>query len=139
MAISPPCKRLSSQHRFFVCANVSSHGWRSVFWLSTALSVFATLLLIIGLPETKYHRVQDAPPTLTSEAANLDTKTPALDNVAEKYSLPTPETASDTPSTRVGQGRPDRSQFAPFQKADKRWKQFVVRDIFTPIRVFFNP
>ncbi|GAB7353203.1 hypothetical protein MBLNU459_g3726t1 [Dothideomycetes sp. NU459] len=116
------------------------HGWRSAFWLSTALSIFATLLLVVGLPETKYHRSPGASPTLTARADNVDDTPPMSDDVVKGADVSIPGASSDSSSSfLVGQGRPNRSQFAAFQRADKRWKQFIVRDIFTPVRVFFNP
>ncbi|KAF2264312.1 MFS general substrate transporter [Lojkania enalia] len=74
------------------------HGWKSFFWLETALSAFAILLIALTFPETN-------------------------------SIVPPP----------VGKGRPSRHQFMPVQKADSRWKMFIVRDTWTPVKVFFNP
>lgn len=123
-----------------------SHGWRSFFWLSTALSAFSTVLLVFAFPETKFHRA----------AGHVSgSATPAEEQQADKHlgvpltkerEAPSSEAASDQEkseqersSTQVGKGRPSKGQFLPFQKADSRWKQFLVRDIVTPVRVFFNP
>ncbi|KAI2485449.1 Transmembrane transporter [Pyrenophora tritici-repentis] len=118
------------------------HGWQSFFWLETALSALSILLIALTFPETKFHRgatvVQNTTTTLdgseivnTNEQSQLEkhtTHTAARDS--EMSSLETP-----TPSN----GRPSRAQFNPFERPDPKWKAFVVRDTWTPIKVFFNP
>ncbi|KAK4988554.1 hypothetical protein LTR50_003850 [Elasticomyces elasticus] len=114
------------------------HGWRSFFWLSTALSAFVTLLLVFAFPETKYHR--DAHALAARAAAKDDTteKRPSSSRVAERAGRNS-DTDSDLSQNQVGRGSPSKKQFGAYQKADSRWKQFVVRDTITPVRVFFNP
>tara|TARA_R110002003_G_scaffold141_33_gene13153 strand:- start:6967 stop:7980 length:1014 start_codon:yes stop_codon:yes gene_type:complete len=108
------------------------HGWKSFFWLETGLSAFSIVLIALTFPETKYHRNNAALQRKDSEPeAQLEkqaTHTAAQDS--ESSSLETPP---------VIKGRPSRAQFMPFQKPDPRWKMFVVRDTWTPIKVFFNP
>jgi len=124
------------------------HGWRSFFWLSTALSAFVTLLLVIGFPETRYfHRKQARsarqPHVMSAGTAEAD---------AEKEMHPdkgsqSPTAASDSDSERgssavphvVGKGRPNKSQFSAIQRPDSRWKQYILHDLLTPFKVFFNP
>ncbi|KAF2214004.1 hypothetical protein CERZMDRAFT_57994 [Cercospora zeae-maydis SCOH1-5] len=92
----------------------SHHGWRSFFWLSTVLAAFVTLLLVFCYPETKYHR-SSLPPKVD------DHNDDAVSGL------------------NFRKGHPSKSQFAPFTTPDSRWMSFIVRDITTPIIVFFNP
>jgi hypothetical protein len=41
--------------------------------------------------------------------------------------------------TRVGQGKPARSNFKLAQSPDPRWKMYLVRDLITPLRVAYFP
>ncbi|KAF2729359.1 MFS general substrate transporter [Polyplosphaeria fusca] len=116
------------------------HGWKSFFWLETGLSAFAIFLIALTFPETKYHRNNGNKTVASPHAGNVEA---GIDGgQAEKVPTQTQggldsETSSLSPP--VGHGRPSMQQFMPFQKADSRWKMFVIRDIWTPIKVFFNP
>lgn len=121
------------------------HGWKSFFWLETALSAFAIFMIALTFPETKYHRnnaVKTVSPTPSSvnqsKTVTIDTEDAAQ---AEKTISHTGIVEADNYSLvpPVGNGRPSRAQFMPFQKADSRWRMFIVRDTWTPIKVFFNP
>lgn len=107
------------------------HGWRSFFWLSTALACFSTIVLIFTFPETKYHRNTIHPGV--DDASRLKTS-----NVQEKAFGS--ETASEVAhhDTQVGRGRPSKGQFG-VAKPDSRWKTFILRDTITPVLAFFNP
>ncbi|KAF2855368.1 MFS general substrate transporter [Plenodomus tracheiphilus IPT5] len=50
-----------------------------------------------------------------------------------------PKLEAQAMETVVLTGRPSRAQFRPFMKPDSRWKIFIIRDTWTPIKVFFNP
>ncbi|KAH8706980.1 major facilitator superfamily domain-containing protein [Phaeosphaeriaceae sp. PMI808] len=111
------------------------HGWKSFFWLETALSAFAIVLIAITFPETKYQRNND-----------VKVLTRAVNSVAphqtEKLASHTATQDSEQSSLDTHplvKGRPSRAQFMPFQKPDPRWKIFIIRDTWTPIKVFFNP
>jgi hypothetical protein len=115
------------------------HGWQSFFWLETALSGFAIFLIAFTFPETKYHRnngtKQITPPESTHQQRVLE------DGDREKQIAAGQEGSenSSLAGAPVGKGRPSRQQFMPFQRADSRWKQFIIRDTWTPVKVFFNP
>ncbi|KAF1844974.1 MFS general substrate transporter [Cucurbitaria berberidis CBS 394.84] len=122
------------------------HRWQSFFWLETALSGVAIILVAIAFPETKYHRNRTAPkltaPIQTTHQDGSGTVTSDDEGKLEKQMThaahhDSESTSLDAPTTV--QGRPSRSQFMPFQAPDPRWKMFVVRDTWTPIKVFFNP
>jgi hypothetical protein len=115
------------------------HGWQSFFWLETALSGFAIFLIAFTFPETKYHRnngtKSSTPPGSIHQQRIIE------DGDAEKHVAAGQESSenSSLAAAPVGKGRPSRQQFMPFQHADSRWKQFIIRDTWTPVRVFFNP
>ncbi|KAH7073465.1 major facilitator superfamily domain-containing protein [Paraphoma chrysanthemicola] len=117
------------------------HGWKSFFWLETALSAFSIVLIALTFPETKYHRNNAATKTISplQTVQRNDSETEAqLEKQATHAAAQDSESSSlETPS--IVKGRPSRAQFKPFQKPDPRWKVFVVRDTWTPIKVFFNP
>jgi hypothetical protein len=113
--------------------NISArHGWRSFFWLTVALAAFVTVLLVFAFPETKYHRGG-------TNHAGFKGQNKGESQVQEK--TVDSEVASETlgGGNCVGRGRPNKMQFSPVQKPDSRWLSFVVRDILTPVIVFFNP
>lgn len=112
----------------------SHHGWRSFFWLSTAMAGFVTILLIFCYPETKFHRAaaggighdRDGKNTsAVQEKSVIDTEANSQSGVID--------------GQYVRKGRPGKSQFAPATKPDSRWMSFVIRDILTPVKVFLNP
>ena len=111
-----------------IAGNIGAiHGWRSFFWLMTALAAFVTLLLIVAFPETKFHRtsINDAElghNSVTEKIADSEANSETLAN--EQY---------------LNRGKPSKKQWMPVQKPDSRWLSFIVRDFTTPILVFFNP
>ena len=95
--------------------------------LTVALAAFSTLLLVVAFPETRWHR----------NSANLSGIS-AENKVQEK--VMESESNSETAGGEVvGRGRPSKQQFMPVQKLASNWLGFIVRDITTPILVFFNP
>ena len=119
-----------------MAGNIAAHhGWRSFFWLSVALTAFSTLLLVFTFPETKYHR---APDTTTTTPTAQDEKISAADRQASASE--DSEANSVLPAAdHVGRGKPSKRQFMPVQKLERNWLSFIVRDLTTPLIVFFNP
>ncbi|CAI6317840.1 unnamed protein product [Periconia digitata] len=114
------------------------HGWRSFWWLELALSVFSVVLIALTFPETKYHRSNRH--MNGDETPSTQEDTGILEAAGEKHPVERDDTESaNSESPPVGRGHPSRKQFMPFQKPDSRWKMFIVRDTWTPIKVFFNP
>lgn len=108
----------------------AAHGWRSFFWLTVALAAFSTALLIFCFPETKWRR------NTANHAGIKEVKTGAEGPGTVEF-----ETSSQDAigGAAVGQGRPSKAQYGVFQKIDPNWAKYLVRDITTPIIVFFNP
>lgn len=51
----------------------------------------------------------------------------------------TTEATNSVAVSPVGRGAPSRKSFAIVRRPDRRWKQFLIRDIVTPIRAFLYP
>jgi len=119
------------------------HGWKSFFWLQVALSAFGIFLVAFTFPETKYHRrnskssATSTPPD--SSSAVFDGKDECEIEKHPSCVANTSPVQQSTALPPIGQGRPSRQQFMPFQIPDSRWKSFIIRDLWTPIKVFFNP
>ncbi|KAK5353029.1 hypothetical protein LTS03_002171 [Exophiala xenobiotica] len=134
------------------------HGWRSFFWLSLGLTVFCLIGLLALSPETKYHRDAVVPTAAPSEVAVTETtRTEDIPNsgkatqdtctgehIEGKGDIETETSLKAKRDPEPGfsvarKGCPSRRQFAIIQRPDSRWKSFLVRDLFSPLHVFFFP
>lgn len=108
------------------------HGWRSFFWLCVALSAFVTVLLVFLFPETRWQR---------SSVNHAGVKNGKTETESQEEKAVESETGSEdiVGGKQVGRGKPNKMQFSPVQKPDSAWWKYIVRDISTPIIVFFNP
>ena len=106
------------------------HSWRAFFWLTVALATFVTLLLIFAFPETKWQR-NSVNHAGVKEKTNTQVQESTVDSEASSE--------HGAGGAVVGKGKPGKKQFMPIQKPDSDWWKYVVRDITTPIIVFFNP
>lgn len=107
------------------------HGWRSFFWLTVALAAFVTVLLILAFPETRWHRE-----SVNHAGSKNEKKGPEVD---ERPVDSEANSETGVGGAQVGRGKPGKAQFSPIQKPDSAWMKHIVRDITTPIIVFFNP
>ena len=107
------------------------HGWRSFFWLTVALATFVTILLIFAFPETKWQRNSVNPAGTKDGKGEKKIQETTVDSEASSE--------SGAGGAQVGRGKPGKMQFSPIQKPDSAWWKYIVRDITTPIIVFFNP
>ncbi|KAF2744555.1 MFS general substrate transporter [Sporormia fimetaria CBS 119925] len=117
------------------------HGWQSFFWLETGLSAFAILLIAFTFPETKYHRAS-FPSPYTPNTSNPTSHPTTLHSTPldeEKPPIQPPQITALNPPPTLGSGRPSKHQFTPLHRADPRWRTFIIRDTWTPLKLFFNP
>ena len=89
------------------------------------------MLLILGcFPETKYRRKFQnaaAPPTIqVTEPYDKQISINQVEAVESSINL-------------VGRGRPEKRQYLPIQEPDNRWKDFLSRDFFAPLRIVCYP
>jgi MFS family permease len=115
------------------------HGWRSFFWLETALSAVSIVLIALTFPETKYHRGNTAVTPKNEVRTSNDGVLGENGEQLEKQPTITTSNDYNQNASHAMNGRPSRAQFMPFRKPDPRWKMFIVRDTWTPVKVFFNP
>lgn len=93
-----------------------------------------TILLVVFYPETKWHRAVGNHPALEKKAEKEAETEAAQEKTADS------EAASLAGEGQfLGRGKPSKAQFSPVQKPDSRWITFIVRDLTTPVLVFFNP
>lgn len=85
--------------------NISAkHGWRSFFWLTVALAIFVTLLLVFTFPDNKWHRRSAGHGSqVQSRAGNSEVNSETMVNVPI-----------------IGKGRPSKTPFSPVQKPESR-------------------
>ncbi|KAF1966864.1 MFS general substrate transporter [Bimuria novae-zelandiae CBS 107.79] len=122
------------------------YGWKSFFWMETGLSAFAIILIAFTFPETKYHRDNAKGDTGISkpewDQGYSSKHVNGQDSIEKQTShtrIGSHPSVSDTALSPLGHGRPSRQQFLSFRKPDPRWKTFIIRDTWTPIKFFFNP
>lgn len=119
-------------------AIAAHHDWKSFFWLETALSAFSIILIALTFPETKYHRdgIAGKNSAISSTAPQISDD----QSQGEKGGMHAHVSESDSvEGSPLAKGRPSRAQWMPFRRPDSQWKMFVVRDTWTPVKVFFNP
>ena len=106
-------------------------GWRSFWWLNVALNLFTLLVLLVGLPETKWHRVssrelgtvtrESEPPTEKAKSdlrPNVsETSTPPYDQPLTPPELSEPQGSSN--KICLGRGRPSIQQWQFFVTSDR--------------------
>ncbi|KAF2485683.1 major facilitator superfamily domain-containing protein [Neohortaea acidophila] len=107
------------------------HGWRSFFWLTVALAAFVTVLLIFFFPETKWRRDTANHAGVKDEETNTKTQKATVESEVSSQDL--------AGGAVVGGGKPSRAQYSLIQKIDPNWVRYIVRDLTTPVIVFFNP
>lgn len=110
-------------------------SWRWFFWAC----VIAQALVLVGLfftfPETRrtdYLQTGVSPSTPPSDEEYLATND-------EKSHPATSRDLCPETTTTLGTGRPRKSQFGFFQKADQQALRHVFRHIVTPFEIFFFP
>lgn len=98
------------------------------------MSAFVTVLLIFCYPETKFRRQQDAH-EIRIEVPNKDVE----NGTVHEKGVTSQRDSGVIDGLYLRKGRPNKTQFAPVMKPERRWKSFVIRDLTTPILAFFNP
>lgn len=125
-------------------------GWRSFWWLNVALNLFSLLVLLLGLPETKWHHVSSSEPGTVTRVSEPSTEKPMTDlcsNGSEDSTPPfnqpptTPELSESRSSPNkiwLGKGRPSRQQWQFFQTSDRPFWT-LAQAFYLPWRLFCYP
>jgi hypothetical protein len=119
-----------------IAAQVS---WRWFFWACTIAQSINILFMAALLPESR--RPRSMQQTVPIPAVH----TPSDINEEEKDSATQIEATTTTggdiilTDAYLGRGRPNLSQFNPFQPLDRAAFKTVLRHILTPVQLFFYP
>jgi hypothetical protein len=108
--------------------------------LSVALSAFNLATIFFFFPETKYRRSAKTiggAVEAAIEISEVENESSDLKFAGEE-SRPHDSPVVDI-ALSLGKGRPSKRQFMFWQIPDPDWKSFIVRDVFSPIRVFLYP
>lgn len=120
-----------------ISGNIAAHvSWRWFFWACTIAQGLNVLVMMALLPETRRPREMYTmrAPSPQSLDANI---------VEEKKQADQIEAARSDDivleNQYLGRGRPNRTQFNPFQPIDHQAAQTIFRHILTPVQLFFYP
>lgn len=103
------------------------------------MTCFNLVNILFCFPETKFNRRTSSDPAThgTNHSQNPG-KQETSDNNIPKEVLEHVESVEGHASA-VGHGRPSKSQFKLWQTPAADWKEFLIRDIISPLRVFPFP
>ena len=132
-------------------AMASSVGWRSFFWLNVAINTFAFIAVLVGFPETKWHRLPtndihvntqmpDSPSQDLAIETQHDSKAFGPAEVAHE-STKNPnlaENANPGLDVYLGKGKPSKWQWKLLQPAAQPLKLLVV-EFLVPWRLLLYP
>lgn len=124
-------------------------GWRSFWWLNTAMLGATFLMVLFGFPETKWHRVHPSELARTAtELSSPRSKEVITANLNKSTDLEKSRTADVLPdlsytaaSSRdpyLGKGTPSRRQFDFFQPNPHPLKSILL-DLWIPWKLFAFP
>ena len=117
------------------------YGWRSYWWLSTAISAFANLWILFFQPETKWDRravgevprVGELPDGLDGPHLKSDSGTSSIDG----RNLSTAESKEDGQARTRPPGKPSKAQLLPLTKWNPH--ESILAAIWLPIKMLKLP
>jgi MFS family permease len=120
-----------------IAGNIAARvSWRWFFWACTIAQGLNVMTMAALLPETRRPReMQVVQATLPSDATRAN-------DSEEKETQNHVEVANEEiflSDQYLGVGRPNRTQFNPFQPIDHEAAKTVLRHILTPVQIFFFP
>lgn len=120
-----------------ISGNIAARiSWRWFFWACTIAQVVNVIVMAILLPETRRPREMNVVPAAPSHSSDGQA-------VEEKTQADQIEAASSDEivleDQYLGLGRPNRTQFNPFQPIDHEAARTILRHILTPVQLFFFP
>lgn len=120
-----------------IAGNIAAHvSWRWFFWACTVMQAVNIIVMIVLLPESRRSR------EMQNAQAGLAAGSSASSDQTEKTTdLRVEATGGEITlvDQYLGKGRPNRSQFNPFQPLDHQAAREVLRHILTPVQIFFFP
>lgn len=129
----------------------SSVGWRSFFWLNVAINTFAFFAVLVGFPETKWHRLPTTDIKANTQAPGHPSKDLAIEmqqdsngsgaaGVAHE-STKDPNLTGDVNTAAdmyLGKGKPSRWQWKILQPRAHPLKSLVV-EFLIPWKLLLYP
>lgn len=112
-------------------------GWRSFWWLNTALLSLSTVLVIFMFPETKWHRVypsDNSTGALFNEPTEKSTTVDDSQSDAAGLDVPTPPAKE----SQVGKGKPSKEQWKPYS-TNPRPARSLALALWVPCKLFAFP
>ena len=108
-------------------------GWRNFWWLNVALNLFSLMVVLVGLPETKWHRISSKEPETVTRGFEPLTEKQVIDVNSNASGATTELSQSKTTpdDAWLGKGKPSRRQWHPFQTP--------VRPFWTLAQAFYLP
>lgn len=119
-----------------------NYGWRSFWWLCTALAVFATVFQVCLMPETRWGDrhvaiVHDSVVGGVSDThVDMDDKNEAT---FQENAQPATDNPSDAEIVIKLTGKPSRAQFSLWGKLDKSSAKGIIPALIMPFRLFAYP
>jgi hypothetical protein len=132
-----------------ISGSMTTHlGWRSFWWLNTALVALSTLLAIFLFPETKWHRPHpDEVPHTPTISLELKPKAESIeDPTGDKAANTNAITAGPNDLTPIesprdpwlGRGKPSKAQWGLYTPNATPLKSILI-DVWIPIKLFAFP
>jgi len=120
-------------------------GWRKFWWLNVGMLTIVFILLIFFFPETKWHRLHPSEIAQTAASSAEKVATPAFkSDDPEDVTSSFPEDSPPLTTTItgydpvLGQGKPSKQQFMPYQSHPAPFKT-LLKEFIVPWRIMAFP
>jgi hypothetical protein len=120
-------------------------GWRDFWWLNVGMHTIVFILLIFFFPETKWHRLHPSEIVQTAASSAENVATPAFksddpEDVTSSFpeDSPPPTTTITGYDPVLGQGKPSKQQFMPYQSHPAPFKT-LLKEFIVPWRIMAFP
>lgn len=118
-----------------ISGNIAARvSWRWFFWACTIAQFLNVIAMAALFPESRRpHEMQilQIAPAQSSEGLTEEEKGPSIQIEATNETI--------MADKYLGRGKPNRSQFNPFQPIDHQAAKAIFRHILTPVQIFFFP
>ena len=112
-------------------------GWRSFWWLNVALNTLAFLTVLVGFPETKWHRDRHVQPAKVERHPDLAEEKKSFKIGHESYN-PASAGLQLKNEPYLSRGRPNRSQWLLLQPKSNALTS-LGHDFYLPWKLFSYP
>ncbi|OBT81140.1 hypothetical protein VE02_10348 [Pseudogymnoascus sp. 03VT05] len=121
-----------------ISGNIAAHvSWRWFFWACTIAQALNVIVMTVLFPESRRpHKMQTLQmvPAQSSDALTMEEK-----EQSSQIEATTTSNEIVLADQYLGRGKPNRSQFNPFQPIDHQAAKAIFRHVLTPVQIFFFP